>query len=79
MKKKYDLSKFKEAKRRKSLKVQKNFRLDPEIFLWLEEQGEKHGMDYQNFLNWHLRQQMVEEKTVNERLDRIEAEIFKTA
>ena len=49
MKKNYDLSKARKAKKRKNLKVQKSFRLDPEILLWLEEQGEKHGMGYQTF------------------------------
>ena len=42
MKNHYDLSKAKGAKKRKELKVQKSFRLDPEVLLWLEEQGEKH-------------------------------------
>ena len=77
VKKKYDLSKFKLAKNRKNPKVQKSFHLDPEVLLWLEEQGEKRGMEYQTFLNWHLRQQMLEDSTVDERLKRIEAEIFK--
>ena len=77
MKKKYDLSKFKKAKRRKDLKVQKSFRLDPDVLLWLEEQGEKNGMGYQTFLNWFLKHQMLEEKTISERLELIEAEVFK--
>lgn len=77
MKKKYDLSKAKKAKKRKDLKVQKSFRIDPEVLLWLVEQGEKHGMGYQTFLNWHLKRQMAEEKTVSERLDRLESELFK--
>jgi len=41
MKTKYDLSTAKTAKKRHELKVQKSFRLDPEVLLWLEEQGEK--------------------------------------
>ncbi len=77
MKKNYDLSKAKKAKKRTDLKVQKSFRLDPEVLLWLEEQGEKHGMGYQTFLNWHLKRQMAEEKTIDERLELLEAEIFK--
>ncbi len=77
MKTKYDLSKAKPAKQRAGLKVQKSFRVDPEVLLWLEEQGEKHGMGYQTFLNWYLNRQMAEEKTVDERLAKIEAEIFK--
>lgn len=77
MKSKYDLSKAKPAKQRQGLKVQKSFRLDPEVLLWLEEQGEKNGMGYQTFLNWYLNRQMAEEKTIDERLARIEAEIFK--
>ncbi len=77
MKKNYDLSKAKKAKKRTDLKVQKSFRLDPEVLLWLEEQGEKHGMGYQTFLNWHLKRLMAEEKTIDERLELLEAEIFK--
>ena len=59
------------------VKVQKSFRLDPEVLLWLEEQGKKQGMGYQTFLNWYLTRQMSEEKTIAERLANIEAEIFK--
>lgn len=77
MKTKYDLSNAKAAKNRSGLKVQKSFRLDPEVLLWLEEQGEKHGMGYQTFLNWYLTRQMTEEKTISERLADIEAEVFK--
>jgi uncharacterized protein (DUF4415 family) len=77
MKAKYDLSKAKPAKKRQPLKVQKSFRLDPEVLLWLEEQGEKQGMGYQTFLNWYLNRQMAGENTFGERLAKIEAEIFK--
>lgn len=77
MKKKYDLTNAKKAKKRKSIKVQKSFRLDPEVLLWLEEQGEKQGMGYQTFLNWYLLKQMAEENTVTDRLSRLEEEIFK--
>jgi len=77
MKNKYDLSKAKPAKNRQGLKVQKSFRLDPEVLLWLEDQGEKHSMGYQTFLNWYLNRQMAEEKTMSERLANLEAEVFK--
>lgn len=77
MKSHYDLSKAKKAKKPKELKVQKSFRLDPEVLLWLEEQGEKHDMGYQTFLNWYLKRQMAEEKTLSERLEDLEAVIFK--
>ena len=77
MKSKYDLSNAKTAKNRPGLKVQKSFRLDPQVLLWLEEQGEKQGMGYQTFLNWYLNRQMAEEKTIGERLAHLEAEIFK--
>lgn len=77
MKTKYDLSRTKPAKKRQGLKVQRSFRIDPEVLLWLEEQGEKHGMGYQTFLNWYLNRQMAEEKTFDERLTKIEAEVFK--
>ena len=77
MKTKYDLSNAKTAKKRTDLKVQKSFRLDPAVLLWLEEQGEKQGMGYQTFLNWYLNRQMAEEKTIGERVASLEAEIFK--
>ncbi len=77
MKNKYDLTKAKPAKKRQGLKIQKSFRLDPEVLLWLEEQGEKQGMGYQTFLNWYLNRQMTGEKTIDERLANLEAEIFK--
>ena len=64
-------------KKRPGLKVQKSFRLDPEVLLWLEEQGEKQGMGYQTFLNWFLNRQMSDEKTIVERLAHLEDEIFK--
>ena len=77
MKKKYDLSKAKKAKKRTGLKVQKSFRLDPEVLLWLEEQGEKHSMGYQTFLNWYLKRQMSEVQTLSERVDRLENALLK--
>ena len=77
MKKKYNLSRAKKAKTRKNLKVQKSFRLDPEVLLWLEEQGEAHNMGYQTFLNWYLKCQLMGEKSLIERLNRVEAEVFK--
>jgi uncharacterized protein (DUF4415 family) len=77
MKIKYDFSNAKPAKKRQGLKVQKSFRLDPEVILWLEEQGEKNGMGYQTFLNFYLNRQMAEEKTIDERIANLEAEIFK--
>ncbi len=58
MKRKYDFSKAKKAKKSKDLKVIKTFRLDPEILNWLEVEGEKQGMGYQTFLNWFLRKSM---------------------
>lgn len=77
MKKKYDLTNATKAKKRKDLKVQKSFRIDPDVLLWLEEQGEKNGMGYQTFLNWYLKRQMTEEQTLAERLSSLEAEVFK--
>ena len=77
MKNKYDLSIAMPAKKRPGLKVQKSFRLDPKVLLWLEEQGEKQGMGYQTFLNWYLNRQMAEEKTIDERVASLEAEIFR--
>ena len=77
MKTKYDFSNVKASKKCRGLKVQKNFRLDPEVLLWLEEQGEKQSIGYQTYLNWFLNRQMSDEKTVVERLANLEAEICK--
>jgi uncharacterized protein (DUF4415 family) len=77
MKAKYDFSNAKPAKKRPGVKVQKSFRLDPEVLLWLEDQGKKQGMGYQTFLNWYLNRQMTEEKSMDERISILEAEILK--
>lgn len=77
MKKQYNFSKAKRATARKGLKIQKSFRLDPEVLLWLEEEGERHHMGYQTFLNWFLKNKMTESKTVEERLSAIELKIKK--
>jgi uncharacterized protein (DUF4415 family) len=77
MKKEYDFSKAKKGKKSKDLKVIKTFRLDPEVLEWLESEGEKQGMGYQTFLNWFLRKTINEHESIEDRLKRIEAEIFK--
>ena len=78
MRDEYDFSKAKGGnKHSKNLKVVKTFRLDLEVIGWLEDQGEKHGMGYQTFLNWFLRQSMNDSETVEERLAKLERAVFK--
>ena len=77
MKKEYDFSKAKRAKAYKEIKVVKTFRMDPEVLLWLEKEGEKEGMGYQTYLNWFLKKSMKESSTVESRLTKLEAAVFK--
>ena len=80
MRDEYDFSKkqkSKVTKKTKDLKVIKTFRLDPEILVWLETEGEKNGMGYQTFLNWFLKQSMNETKSFEERLQRLEKIVLK--
>jgi hypothetical protein len=42
----------------KGTKVQKTFRLDPDVLEWLVVEGEKEGIGYQTFLNNFLRNAM---------------------
>lgn len=76
MRDEYDFSKAKRARPR-NVKVIKTFRLDPEVLLWLELEGEKQGMGYQTFLNWFLRKSMSESSSIEERLARLEKAVFK--
>ncbi|OYZ13374.1 MAG: hypothetical protein B7Y39_17985 [Bdellovibrio sp. 28-41-41] len=77
MKRKYDFSIAKKAKKSKDLKIIKTFRLDPEILNWLEIEGEKQGMGYQTFLNWFLRKSMDTHDSVEERLEKLGISDFK--
>lgn len=77
MKNNYDFSKAKRAKKAKEVKVIKTFRLDPEVIEWLESQGEKQGMGYQTFLNWFLRRSIEADKTVEDRLAKLEQTVFR--
>ena len=80
MRDEYDFSKkqkSKATKKAKDLKVIKTFRLDPEILMWLETEGEKNGMGYQTFLNWFLKQSMKNTKNFEERLQRLEKIVLK--
>ena len=77
MKNEYDFSKAKKAAKAKEVKVIKTFRLDPEILQWLEEEGEKNGMGYQTFLNWHLHKAMQDHHSLEERVEKLEAAVLK--
>ena len=77
MKKEYDLSKAKRVKPAKSVKVIKTFRLDPEVLQWLEVEGEKQGMGYQTFLNWFLRKSVASSLSLEERVAKLESQVFK--
>ncbi len=77
MKKEYDFSKAKRAKKSKDLKVLKTFRLDPEVLLWLENEGEKQGMGYQTFLNWFLLKTINQQESFEDRLRKLELALLK--
>jgi predicted DNA binding CopG/RHH family protein len=77
MKDHYDFSKAKRAKAYKSIKIIKTFRLDPEVLMWLEQEGEKEGMGYQTFLNWFLLKSIREKTSIEARLVKLEKAIFK--
>ncbi len=77
MKKNYDFSKGKKGKTAKEVKISKTFRLDADILEWLEEKGENEGMGYQTYLNWFLRKAMLNRKTLEERLDKLEKKVFR--
>jgi uncharacterized protein (DUF4415 family) len=78
MKDEYDFSKAKRAKKfTQHPKIIKTFRLDPEVLQWLMREGEKHGMGYQTFLNWFLRQAAVQQESLESRVRKLEKAIFK--
>lgn len=77
MKKEYDFSKAKVHRGPiiKDKKLQKTIRLDPDVFAWLLEQSESRGVPYQTLLNSLLKQQMKKEKSLIDRIERIEAKL----
>ena len=77
MKKEYDFTKAKNGKKINEVKILKTFRLDADILEWLEEEGEKQGMGYQTFLNWYLRKAMGDHEEVEDRLSKLEREVFR--
>jgi uncharacterized protein (DUF4415 family) len=79
MRNEYDFSKARRAKKSKEIKVSKTVRLDPEVLEWLEVQGANEGMGYQTFLNWFLRNAMKSEKSMEQRLERLEKVVLKKA
>lgn len=77
MKDQYDFSKAKKSKKAKELKIVKTFRLDAEVIKWLETEGEKQGMGYQTFLNWFLHKAMVNDKSIESRLEKLEQTVYR--
>ena len=77
MKKEYEFSN--KAKRGRIVngetKVQKTFRIDLDVLLWLNEQAEKEGLGYQTFLNSFLKKSMSGGEDISKRLEHLEKEI----
>lgn len=42
----------------RDLKISKTFRIDGDVFMWLQEQAEKTGIPYQTLMNAKLRESM---------------------
>lgn len=40
------------------LKISKTFRIDGDVFMWLQEESEKTGIPYQTLMNAKLRESM---------------------
>jgi uncharacterized protein (DUF4415 family) len=78
MKDEYDFSKARRARKTaKNLKVIKTVRLDLEVLVWLEREGEKQGMGYQTYLNWFLLQAVHRRQSLEERVSKLEEALFK--
>ena len=61
MKKEYDLKEANWKSRTKALKsakVSKTFRIDLDVFAWLQEESDRTGIPYQTLLNAKLREAM---------------------
>jgi predicted DNA binding CopG/RHH family protein len=76
MKKEYDFSKAKVHRgpllASKGSKIQKTFRLDESVYLWLIEEGKKLGIPYQTLMNSILKRSMSENSSLEERIRKIE-------
>ena len=77
MKREYDFSKAKIHKGPivKANKVQKTFRLDEDVFNWLQEVSKKNGLPYQTFMNSLLKKQMLELDSLEIRVSKIERKL----
>ena len=42
----------------RDLKISKTFRIDADVFMWLQEESEKTGIPYQTLMNAKLRESM---------------------
>jgi len=77
MRKHYDFSKARKVKATKDLKVIKTIRMDPDVLIWLEREGEKQGMGYQTYLNWFLKKSMDSHDDIEGRLQKLENVVFR--
>jgi uncharacterized protein (DUF4415 family) len=77
MKKEYDFNKAKVHKGPivKSNKVQKTFRLDEDVFDWLQLESKKTGIPYQTLTNSLLKKQMLDGNSLEIRISKIEQKI----
>jgi len=77
MKKEYDFSKAQVHKGPiiKPNKIQKTFRLDEDVFNWLQEQSKKSGIPYQTLMNSLLKKIIVNNGSLEDRVLKIEQKL----
>ena len=80
MKKEYNFKKAKVNKGpvvrpTKSNKIQKTFRLDEDVFEWLLSESQKKGLPYQTLMNSLLKQLMLQEESLADRVSKLEAQL----
>jgi predicted DNA binding CopG/RHH family protein len=79
MKKEYDFSKAKIHRgsllTAKGSKIQKTFRLDESVYLWLIEEGKKQGIPYQTLMNSILKRSMTDKSSLEDRVKKIEQKL----
>ncbi|MEO5969121.1 MAG: CopG family antitoxin [Bdellovibrionia bacterium] len=84
MKKEYNLKKMKRVSRKplnpKTTKILKTFRIDADLFLWLQKSAEEVGIPYQTLMNSKLRALMKQADTpLKEQIREIVKEELKKA
>lgn len=77
MNKEYDFSKAKIHKGPiiKPNKIQKTFRLDEDVFNWLQEQSKKSGIPYQTLMNSLLKKLILNDESLELRVLKIEQKL----